>query len=125
MFQPFGLESRFALAAGLAVRGFLPGIKSVEFLSQERAEKHKSTLARSLLNRTVLVCGVLTLLLLVLPFLASLYVEERTSELDEELARSGESSAQLTTLERRVSYLKASLGALPRAPRVRSRRTPP
>jgi ABC-type phosphate transport system permease subunit len=87
MFQPFGLESRFALAAGLAVRGLLPGIKSVEFLSQERAEKHKSTLARSLLNRTVLVCGVLTLLLLVLPFLASLYVEERTSELDEELAR--------------------------------------
>jgi Tfp pilus assembly protein PilN len=115
MFQPFGLESRFALAAGLAVRGFLPGIKSVEFLSQERAEKHKSTLARSLLNRTVLVCGVLTLLLLVLPFLASLYVEERTSELDEELARSGESSAQLTTLERRVSYLKASLGGSPKS----------
>ena len=109
LFQPFGLSPEYALAAGLAIKGFVPEISPVNFLSDHERERNDVRIARSLLHRVALVLGSLTLMLLALQFLAALFLQKSIDSLDEQMNASGAIYAEVLSLEQQVKDLEGKI----------------
>lgn len=109
--KPFGLGSEYTLAAGLAIKGFLPELSPVNFLDrQERAQVEKKVYG-SLLQRAVIAYGALIIILLLIPSVVSSYLESKSEAIDNEFLAQGPSYAEVAALEQRVNGLKKELAS--------------
>jgi hypothetical protein len=107
--KPFGLDSRWTLAAGLALKGFFPELSPADSLSQNEREKADASLYRSLLQRTVLACGLVLMVLLLLQLVASFYLESRMDSVDEKLLALGPNYTDVLALESQIRQLEDQL----------------
>jgi len=107
--KPFRLSAEFALAAGLAIKGFLPEISPVEFLEEQEKSRFAAAVYRSLTQRTVLALGSVIILLLITQMVASIYIRSAIDQLDEQLVSSGTAYSQIALLEQQVKSLEGKL----------------
>lgn len=107
---PFGLASDYTLAAGLALKGFLPELSPTSVLNQETRAKAEEKFFRSLFQHTVLVMGAVLALVLFLPFVLTTYFQARIDSAQEALLKAGPSYNRLMALEQHVKNLRAEIG---------------
>ncbi len=107
--NPLGLASDYALAAGLAVRGYLPEIGSFDFRPEVVRQKSTEEKDKSLLKSTVLALGTLVLLLLGLQLGVQSYLQGISDKLDAKLSVIGPVYSQVNVLERQVRALRTEL----------------
>ncbi len=108
LLKPFGVASEFALASGLALRGLMMQEQGADFLTREEVERRETRLAQGLFRAALLVSGILLLALLLVPFVASTYLEVKNDDIDATLITSGRSNAEIAELEREAAFLKKS-----------------
>jgi Tfp pilus assembly protein PilN len=104
--RPFGLQSEYTLASGLALKGFLPELNPVNFLEKTEQAQIEERVYASLFKRVVLACGATTIFLLLAQGLLSSYLQGRIESLDNEILAMGPAYTEVAALERRVSDLK-------------------
>jgi Tfp pilus assembly protein PilN len=109
MFEPFGLAGEFALATGLALKGFLPELSPTNFLNEKEKEHFAVEVHRSLSKRLALGLGTVLFLLLFTQVVVVHFIEAKANRLDEELAASGSDYAEIATLEQQVASLDGKL----------------
>lgn len=109
IFEPFGIPSSYTLAIGLALKGFLPEISPANFLTSIEQERAASSLYRLLLQRTVLACGAIVLMLLLMQMVASFYIQSQSNQIDEQLLSAGSDYTEVTLLKRQVHELEDQL----------------
>lgn len=105
---PFGLETRYSLAAGLALRGYFPECRAVELLDERAARKEQLELQKGLFQRALLGLGAATLFTLTLLTALSALLEARTGAFE----TGGIDSAYVAyrALEERVRVLERFSG---------------
>ncbi len=108
-FGSFGLAPGYALAAGLAVKGFIPEISPENFLPEAAVRSCETATVKALFQRTAIALGSVMLVLLILPILGSMVVESMSERLDEELASSSAVYAEVMSLDQRVKELESRL----------------
>lgn len=109
VFRPFGLSPEYALAAGLAVRGFIPEMNSVDFRDAQSRTGPEKALWKSLTRRAIVAVGTLLVLLLAIPLGLSAYFQYRLESMEEELAEAGPVYHDLSALEDQVKQLEARM----------------
>ncbi len=107
--RPFGLKTEYALASGLAVKGFLPELSPANFLPREDQLRVLTKRFRSITQRVVLCLGALAILLLGVPLLASVYYHLRLEDMEKKLTASRPMVSEVARLEKEVSSLEARL----------------
>jgi Tfp pilus assembly protein PilN len=107
--SPLGLSPEYALAAGLAIRGFLPEIGLFDFCPETVVTKSTEEKDKSLLKSTALVLGALLFVLLGLQFGVQLYLQRVSDSLDHKLSDVGPVYSQVNALERQVQELRTEL----------------
>ncbi len=107
--KPFGLDSSYTLAAGLAIKGFFPELSPTDFLNQGQHQISEAQFYRSLLQRAVLASGLTIIALLFLQFVVSLYLQSRIDSIDEKLLSLGPEYTDVTVLESQVKQLENQL----------------
>lgn len=107
--RPFGLQSEETLAAGLAVKGFIPEISPVSFLSSQEKEHLSGLMYKSLATRVALTLGLIVVFLLSFQLLASSLIQYKTETLDEHLASAGPDYTVVSLLQRDVERLERRL----------------
>ena len=117
--RPWGLGPEFAVAAGLAVKGFIPELSPVNLLADDKRELAEASMYRSLTRRGVLALGLILFLLLLLPTLASLYLESRLESASAGVISNDSTVIKVRALEHEVDLLAAKVQAFS----VRVRRT--
>jgi len=106
MLRPFGLHSEYTLAAGLAMRGFLPELSPVNFLDKTEQAHTEEKIYASLFKRVVLACGTITIALLLTQSLVSAYLQSKIQNLEYEILAMGPSYTEVAALEQRVNGLR-------------------
>ncbi len=104
--QSFGLKSEYTLAAGLALKGFLPELSPINFLEKTEKARVEEKVYASLFKRVVLTCGAVIILLLLTQSLLSSYLQGKIDNLDQEILARGQVYTEVSDLERRVDDLK-------------------
>ena len=107
--NPLGLPPEYALAAGLAVRGFLPEIGPFDFCPETVVTKSTEEKDKSLLKSTALVLGALLFVLLGLQFGIQSYLQRVSDRLDNKLSDVGPVYSQVNALELQVQELRTEL----------------
>jgi hypothetical protein len=110
LLQPFGLQSEYTLAAGLALKGFMPELSPVNFLDKTEQAHTEEKIYASLFQRVVLVCGAFTIFLLLAQSLVSAFLQRKIENLDIEILAMGPAYTEVAALERRVSDLRKETG---------------
>lgn len=111
-FSPFGIPGEYALAAGLAVRGFLPELQSAEFLPSSEKLAVMERLSKRLFQRVVLACGGILLVALLIQSIFTMYVDHAENKVDARLLQSGASWSEVTVLEKQNARLKNELAMI-------------
>ncbi|MCL4540603.1 MAG: PilN domain-containing protein [Bacteroidetes bacterium] len=111
-FRPFGVPTEYTLAAGLAIRGFLPELHPIDFMPSTETKIVMERLSRGLFHRVALACGGILLALLLLQSIFSIYVDGFRNEMDARLLASGAGYSELTLLEKQNSSLKNELALI-------------
>ncbi|MGB2869557.1 MAG: PilN domain-containing protein [Bacteroidota bacterium] len=105
---PLGLPSDYALATGLAIKGFVPELSSTNFLSGKEKEEFHSFIYKSLFQRSILAFGTLLFVTLLILALLQSQIESRIALLDEQILASGSDYTAVAVLERQVKELERS-----------------
>ncbi|MGD0339101.1 MAG: PilN domain-containing protein [Bacteroidota bacterium] len=105
-YRPFGIFPEYTLAAGLAIKGFIPGLSPINYLPQEEQEKISVQIYRSLFQRAALVLGSITIILLGMQFLTSIILQKMIGKLDDEMISSSVVYAEVMSLEQQVKDLE-------------------
>ncbi len=109
LLNPFGLEAHFALAAGLAVKGFRPELSPMNFLPLEQREENEVSMYKALAQRTAIILGSVLLLALLGQLLVSSILQGKIDALDKEAAALGRERAAVSILEQEVTGMEARL----------------
>lgn len=104
--EPLGISSGYALALGLAIKGFIPELSPANFLPEKEQQDKDSIFYRLLFQRAVLMMGCLLLLLLVIPATTSFYYMSGIEEAANVTLSQGEISVKAVTMEREIAVLK-------------------
>lgn len=104
--EPLGLLSHYALAVGLAIRGFIPEVSPINFLLEKEQQDKDSLVYRSLFQRVVLTLGCFLLVLLCIPTVTSFYFGAGIEEVANAALSQGEVFTKVATLEREVVFLE-------------------
>ncbi len=105
LLTPLSLPSEYTLAAGLALRGLGGAITHFDVLDEELKEKHEASLYKSLMQRVVLIAGVVLLFLLLLPMLTNMFFQNKIDTIEEQRL-SDPLYAQVAALESQVKTLE-------------------
>ena len=105
-FVQFNLPSSYTLAAGLALKGFLPEESAIDFAPVKVKQASQEDLEKSLLRRTVLVCGVTLMFLLLLQSGLSWYLEKRIESFEESSISMQGDWVEIDALQRKVDGLE-------------------
>jgi Tfp pilus assembly protein PilN len=108
-FRPFGISSKYVLAYGLAVKGFLPELSPVSFLSRAEKENTETRMYRSATQRMALMLGSAVLFLLLLPIGSGQIIQTKINGMDEILLSSGTLYGEVAALEEQVKNLESRL----------------
>ena len=107
--KPFSLPPEYTLAAGCALKGFIPELNPADFLPVERVQAKNETIYKNLFQRTVFACGGIILALLILQTSISLYLSNIDEQLDRQLLESGLNYSELTILQKQNKELRSEL----------------
>ena len=105
--KPFNLTPDYALATGLALRGFLPELNPVDFLSDAEREQRVVGLWRMGFKRTAIALGSMLFLLLALQVAASMAFGYMNEQAEHEVNSSHDVLTEVRGLRERVSALEA------------------
>ncbi|MFZ1080927.1 MAG: PilN domain-containing protein [Candidatus Kryptoniota bacterium] len=97
------------LAVGLALKGFLPEISSMDFRAEAEKKKTGEEKEKTLFNRTALVLGAVLFLLLAAQFGLNSYLQSASDKIDERLMEVGPVYSEVSALQRQVSALRSEL----------------
>jgi hypothetical protein len=109
LLRPLGLPLEYCLAVGLALKGLRQNLSPANLLSSEETKHIETQLYKSLFQRTVIGTGAVTVVLLLLPFVAGLYLNWRSNSIDEQLLANGGSYTELKLLETQTLGLEKQL----------------
>lgn len=109
LFTPFNLLPEYALAAGLAIRGFLPDLGAFDFRSEGSKAKSLEERDRRLFKMSAVFLGSVLFALLAGRFGIQTYLEGANARLEARLSRNGPVYTQVMTLESQVSALRNEL----------------
>lgn len=104
--KPFDLSPEYALAAGLALKGFIPELNPVNFVSSEKKARTGILTERALLQRTVISCGAIIFVLLLVQTMASIYLQGRIQAVDKKILEMGPLYHNVANLESQVQTLQ-------------------
>lgn len=107
--RPFGLMPEYGLATGLAMKGFLPELNQIDFLSDLERIGTENRIYRSLTQRCAIAFGLLVLILLLGQMVFDVYVQSRSNTIDERLLSSGGDFVEVSRLEEEVASLEKRL----------------
>jgi Tfp pilus assembly protein PilN len=116
VFRPFGADTRYVLAVGLAIKGFLPELSTMNFLTPKEREETGSKLYRAFFRRTALVFGSLLIVLLGSQMLMTSIVQSKIDALTVALSSSGDKYIEIRNLEQEVKNLESKLGGSESSP---------
>lgn len=103
------LSSDYTLAAGLAVKGFLPEISPLNFLKNSLQAKVKEKIARQVFHRVSLGLGVCLIVLLLAQISTQYYVQTRLEQIDNKILSSGPAYTEVELLKNQVASLEFKL----------------
>jgi len=106
---PFGLRGEETLAAGLAVKGFLPEISPMSFLSGEDKDVSEGLMYKSLATRLALGLGAILVLLLGGQFMVSSLIGVKRGYLEQQFASASPEYSAISVLQRDVESLERKL----------------
>lgn len=109
LIQPLGLSPEYCLPVGLALKALNPDISPINLLPAEETNRIRVKLYKSFFQRAVLYSGAVLIALLLIPFALELYLNWRSSDLDEQLSANGSSYAELTLLETQTLDIEKQL----------------
>ncbi|MCL5035047.1 MAG: PilN domain-containing protein [Bacteroidetes bacterium] len=107
--DPLGLPAEFALAAGLAIRGFIPEIGAFESRPEAVIRKSTEEKDKTLLKSTALVLGGVLTVLFGLQLGLQSYLLGISKGLDGKLAKNGSVYSQIRNLEEEVNSLNMEI----------------
>ena len=107
--NPFGLPSEYALAGGLAVKGFLPELSPMNFLSKGERENNSVAMYKSVTNRVALFLSSIMIFLLALQLTATWLIQSRMEAVQEQIASVAPEYSSLAMLRRDVEHLEMKL----------------
>ncbi len=111
-FMPFGISGEYTLAAGLAVRGFLPELHPTDFLPSAEKRTVMERLSKGLFQRVVLACGGVLLAILLLQSIFTVFAGKMESEIDSEVLQLGTGSFELAILEKQNASMRNELAVI-------------
>jgi hypothetical protein len=103
---PLGLRSEETLAAGLAVKGFLPEISPINFLTSGDKENVSRLIYKSLTHRAAIILGTVLMLLLSLQLVASWIIQNKIETAEQRLSAAGPEYTRMSVLQRDVDFLR-------------------
>jgi len=106
-----GIDKSNIGPATAAFRGFFPHTGKIDFLPKTMRESFETGTFSSLFQRTVITCGVLSIALLIIPFLGSQYLSIRETENEEKLLAMGRAYSEVQSLERQVEELRRQVSS--------------
>ena len=112
VFSPFGLPTEYTLAAGLAIRGFLPEMQAVNLVPQQELAIIMECVSKRLFYRLVLACGGFLLALLLAQSILAIYMDGRRDLAEDSLLASSSSRSDLSVLEKQNRAVKNELAML-------------
>ncbi|MBI5216811.1 MAG: PilN domain-containing protein [Ignavibacteriae bacterium] len=110
IFQPFSISSEYSLAVGLAIKGFLPELSPVNFLSSIKQEQTTTSVYKTLTHRVVFACSLILFVLLSIPMIATIAIEQKIEDGEEQRALTSPLYAEVAGLQRQVRVLEKQLG---------------
>jgi len=96
-------------AVELAIKGFLPELKSMDFLAEAEKRRTSEEKDKSLFYQAALGLGALLILLLGLQFGLNSYLQSVSDRVDERLLQVGPVYSEVTALNKQVSELRSEL----------------
>jgi hypothetical protein len=106
--RPFGLSSEYSLAAGLALKGFIPELNPMDLLDEAEQERFDGMVHRALARRVTIALGVTLVLLLTLPGAVSFISGSQAVTLENDVIP-GSSYAEIESLQQQVDFLENDL----------------
>jgi len=107
--KPYNLTPEYALATGLALKGFLPELNPVDFLSEGEREQKTVSLWQGALQRTAMSLGSILFLVLALQAVASMALGHMKEEAEDEVNTSQALQTEVKGLRERVNVLEAQV----------------
>lgn len=117
-FRPFGLPSEYTLAAGLAIKGFLPELNPVDMMNPVGHAEYTAFFLRQLSRRVTITLGGILLVLLLVPTVAAWWLQAGMLALDEQRELDGVATAEFAALKTQIDALELGLS---RSSALRSR----
>ncbi len=110
--KPFGIAGEYAIAAGLAIRGLLPGLNPMDFLQLKDSVTVMEHVSKGLFHRVLLTCGGILVGLLLLQSAFSLIIDRLKKDVDVKLMASGTGRSELAILEKQNTELRKQLALI-------------
>jgi Tfp pilus assembly protein PilN len=107
--KPYNLTPDYALATGLALKGFLPGLHLVDFLTEAECEEATVRLWQMGFKRTAIALGSLLFLLLTLHVAASMALTHLNEQAETEVSSSQDVLREVEGLREKVQALEAQV----------------
>lgn len=106
---PFGLSTEYTLAVGLALKGFLPELSPVDFLSDAASDESRNKIRQSFSRRLTITFGGILILLFGIQFCAQWYLDGWERSVDDQLAVDNGKYVEIFRLESEVNSLKQKM----------------
>lgn len=103
---PIGIQLEYALAYGLAIKGFIPELSPVNVLSNEQRLKTAEHSSKSLFQRVAILCGGILFLLLSVQMMISMYIQNRIDKIDQQLSTASGVYEEVKMLEKQIATLR-------------------
>ncbi|HOV98346.1 MAG TPA: hypothetical protein PK595_02100 [Bacteroidota bacterium] len=107
--NPLGCTPEYALAVGLAIRGFSSSANEKSLLPDSEREQLETSLMKSVFQRVTILLGSIVLLALLLQYVTDYIITSKMEGMEEQLLQNGSSYAEVQLLEKQVQELKQQL----------------